>query len=79
MNQRNEQDSRYYFKSFINTMYVLGIIVTLTLCIYIYRKVKECDVEVSIEKKAYIYKKHTDMNLTELNPGKRLYYESMFE
>lgn len=77
MNQRNEQDSRYYFKSFINTMYVLGIIVTLTLCIYIYRKVKECDVEVSIEKKAYIYKKHTDMNLTEMSCGKRLYYESL--
>ena len=77
MNNRNEHDQRYYFKTFINTMYVLGVLVTLTLCIYIYNKVKECNIEVSIEKKAYIYKKPIDLNLTELKPGKRLYYESL--
>jgi len=77
MNNRNEHDQRYYFKIFINTMYVLGILITLILCYFIYNKVKECNIEVTIEKKAFTYKKPIDLNLTELSTGKRLYYESL--
>ena len=77
MNNRNEHDQRYYSKTFINTMYVLGVLVTLILCNYIYNKVKECNIEVSIEKKAYIYKQPSDWNLTELENGKRLFYENL--
>jgi len=51
MNQRNELDQRYYFKTFINTMYILGILVTLILCYFIYNKVEECNIEVTIKKK----------------------------
>ena len=77
MNNRNEHDQRYYFKTFINAVYFfLAGLVLIFLFFLIYLGHRQVQ-KVYTEKKAYIYMKPIDLNLTELTPGKRLYYESL--
>lgn len=77
MNNRNEQDKKYYFKTFINAVYFfLAGLVLIILFFLIYLGHRHVQ-KVYTEKIAFTYKKEVDLNLTELTPGKRLYYESL--
>jgi hypothetical protein len=62
-----------------NLIVVFSFLVLLGALVIIRITANVPQIKVKQQKKAYIYKQPTDWNLTELENGKRLYYETLNE